>query len=173
MYIIDNFHAGLPPTLVTVRCALTPLEQGDFEDISRLLQNPRVRAYLGGPVAAEEVVVKLSAMLADQKAWHWVVRLLEDARFTGLVSLTPHHDGDDYEISYEIDEMMQGRGFGVEIVRSVLNFAVTTMGLRRVVAETQMVNHASIRLLEKLGMGLEREVERFDVRQGIFVWEKV
>ena len=45
-----------PVTLSTARLLLRPIESADVLEISRLWTDPVVRRYLGGPVAAHEVV---------------------------------------------------------------------------------------------------------------------
>ncbi|MDQ3252964.1 MAG: GNAT family N-acetyltransferase, partial [Acidobacteriota bacterium] len=45
-----------------------------------------------------------------------------------------------------------GRGYAVEAARAVLRYACDVLGLRRVVADVDEPNAASIRVLERLGM---------------------
>ncbi|UNK21066.1 hypothetical protein MNQ98_14085 [Paenibacillus sp. N3/727] len=46
------------------------------------------------------------------------------------------------------------------------------MGIVKLLAETQTANVSSCNLLERLGMKLERKVQRFGSEQGIFSIEK-
>ena len=86
----------------------------------------------------------------------------------GIVELDGHHDGEDVEISYLLLPEYQGQGHGTEAVREAIGFAFQSTGLQRLVAETQSLNLASVRLLARVGMTLEREAVPFGAQQGIF-----
>jgi ribosomal-protein-alanine N-acetyltransferase len=104
----------------------------------------------------------------DSTERHWAIRLKSDGEFVGMVSLGVHHDGTDTEISYLLLPEWWGQGYAKEAVRAVVDLALGDLGLPRVVAETQTANVASCRLLESLGMRLERRVERFGAEQAIY-----
>lgn len=72
------------------------------------------------------------------------------------------------ELSYQIMPKWWGIGIGTEVSEAVLNYGFIEMELISVVAETQLKNRASCRLLEKLGMKEEERVERFDEMQVIY-----
>jgi ribosomal-protein-alanine N-acetyltransferase len=128
-----------------------------------------VRAYLGGPVACEEAerrVDKLTAKDSSEKAW--VVRRDSDGAVLGLISLDMHHDGGDMEVSYMLLPEFQGFGYAKEAVAAVVTYALESLRLPRVLAETQVANSASCHLLERLGMSLQRRVMRFNAEQAIY-----
>ncbi|WP_407588236.1 GNAT family N-acetyltransferase [Acinetobacter pittii] len=49
-----------------------------------------------------------------------------------------------------------------------LNYSFNKLNLKKVIAETQTQNKASIKLLERIGMVFEKSVERFGSNQSIF-----
>ncbi|MDJ0636087.1 MAG: GNAT family N-acetyltransferase [Xenococcaceae cyanobacterium MO_188.B29] len=106
----------------------------------------------------------------DAETQHWVIRVKKNNFLVGIgiVSLGKHHNNIDTEISYQLLPEWWGKGYGTEAVQAVLNHALTVLGLPRVIAETQIANIASCRLLERMGMRLEGTVERFGAKQGIF-----
>ncbi len=79
-----------------------------------------------------------------------------------------HHDKTDPELSYLLLPEWWGQGLATESVRAVLDHA-HGCGAERIVAETQVANAASIRLLTRLGMRFERSVVRFGEAQAIYV----
>ena len=89
----------------------------------------------------------------------------------GVVLLDRHHDLEDIEVSYLFLPEHWGRGYASAAVRQVLAHAFGTIGLCRVVAETQSANAASVRLLERLGFRLLRKVVRFGAEQSIYLAE--
>jgi len=153
----------------TKRCLINPLRTSDSEEVKRLFENPEVRKYLGGIPTEASIEGTLNEMLnlADT-AYYWVVREKITNEFIGLVSLDSHHDGDDLEVSYQFVPKWWGAGYGTEVVKRVLQFAFNELILPKVVAETQSKNTFSCRLLERLGMELERTTIRFGAEQSIY-----
>ena len=69
--------------------------------------------------------------------------------------------------------LARGQGYGFEAARAVLDFATRSLQLNRIVALTVPDNHASIRVLEKLGFRFDRMVSWMDPVGGsrLFVLE--
>jgi ribosomal-protein-alanine N-acetyltransferase len=154
--------------IMTERCRLDALTEVDAPDILRLLQSSESRRYLGGPVDRAAFPDRLRAMLDDGVTQHWVVRLTGEGQFVGLLSLGPHHDGKDQEVSYQLLPEFWRRGLASESLRALMVEARERFGLDRVIAETQTANTRSIRLLESLGFQRERILVRFDAEQAIY-----
>ena len=153
----------------TTRCELTALQPDDLEYVVRLYTDADVRRFLGGPVGEEEIRSEFPMLIEpDTATQHWAIRLKDDNAFVGIVSLGAHHDGTDTEVSYQLLPEWWGQGYAKETVQAVVNYALGNLGLLRVIAETQTANVASCRLLESLGMRLERMVERFGAEQAIY-----
>ncbi|MEM7132321.1 MAG: GNAT family N-acetyltransferase [Chloroflexota bacterium] len=153
----------------TARCSLTGLQSTDLEPLVRLHLDPDVMHYLGGPREEGAIREHLANLLeTGSKNPIWAVRLTQDDVFMGIITLTPHHDGEDTEISYLFLPEWWGKGYATEAVQVILNHGLTKLGQPRIIAETQTANKASLRLLERLGMEFERKVERFDAEQSIY-----
>jgi ribosomal-protein-alanine N-acetyltransferase len=155
----------------TTRCELTNLRSTDWDLAVKLYTNAEVRRFLGGSFNEKTIHLKFFRMLEfNTKTQHWVIQVKENSSLTkiGIVSLTPHHDNIDIEISYQLLPEWWFKGYGTEAVQAVVTHALTVLGLPRVIAETQIANIASCRLLERIGMRLERTIERFGAKQGIF-----
>lgn len=153
----------------TTRCQLTPLQNTDLDLVVKLYTNTDVRRFLGGIVNQEEIRLRFLKMVAsDAETKYWVVRLKDNSTSVGIVSLGTHHNNIDTEISYQLLPEWWGKGYATEVVEAVVTYGLEDLGLERVIAETQIANIASCRLLEKIGMGLEQTLERFGAKQGIF-----
>lgn len=59
------------------------------------------------------------------------------------------------EIGWLVDKNLRRQGYGEEIARSLLAFGFKTLDLRRIIAGCHVENHASYRLMEKIGMRRE------------------
>lgn len=161
-----------PVSITTDRCRLTPVQASDLPDVVRLRADPAVRRHLGGPVREEIVRKQFVEMLARPQAGIcWAVRTLKEDAFVGLVTLDDHHEGADTEVSFELMPEFWGLGYAAESVGAALAHARDTLGLPRVVAETQASNTRSRRLLERLGMRPERRLTRFGAEQVLYATE--
>lgn len=158
----------------TKRCCLTAFHESDRDDVAQLFSDPEVRIYLGGVRKPDAIQVILDEMLASMDdAYYWVVREKDTADFIGLISLDLHHEGMDQELSYQLLPQWWGQGYATEAAAVIIDFVLEELKLPGVVAETQSANFASCRLLEKLGMTLERTVIRFEAEQSIYaIWQK-
>lgn len=155
-------------TLETDRCRLRAASTGDAENFSSLVSDAKVRQYLGGPLSTEEAETRFHKLLADREGSYWIIEKKSEGEFVGLISLDPHHDGADTEVSFQILPKFSGRGIATEVVTAVLDYAFAELKLPKVVAETQAANAASRRLLEKVGMTEERTLKRFGESQTIY-----
>lgn len=153
----------------TERCSLSIFQEPDWKEVSKLFINPQVRRYLGGVRNTASIKDVMSDMLAPQSgSYFWVVREESTEEFIGLISLDPHHDGIDQEISFQFLPDWWGKGYAAEAVSMILDFALEKLKLPTVVAETQSANISSCRLLEKLGMELERKIFRYGAEQSLY-----
>ncbi|WP_445677914.1 GNAT family N-acetyltransferase [Robertmurraya sp. FSL R5-0851] len=153
----------------TERCLIHTLQRSDTMDVKKLYINQEVRKYLGGTREEHSIEQVLEDMLnAGSNSLYWVVREKHTEDFIGLVSLDPHHDGVYQEISYQLLPYWWGKGYASEAVQVLLNYALNELNLSKIIAETQTANTSSCKLLERLGMELERTVCRFGAEQAIY-----
>ena len=149
----------------TERCFIKPIDVGDKTDLLRLCDDSDVWKYLGGQGTAEHNRKNIEYIGKTNITDRWVVRSKTDNTFLGEISLTPHHDGDDIEISYLFLSDHWGKGYASETVRAVIQFAFNEKKLNRLVAETQSANFISCKLLEKLGFHQIKKLIRFNTEQ--------
>ncbi|WP_246317045.1 GNAT family N-acetyltransferase [Paenibacillus agri] len=159
----------------THRCNLTRLQQSDYQAVKTLYGNEQVRTYLGGAIPEEHALNKFLDILqrSETDSYYWTVRLKISNEFIGLVSLEQHVDGQDTEISYELLPHSWGHGYAKEAVAQVLTYAFNELNLNRVIAETQTANHSSCKLLERVGMKLDRKIMRYDAEQALYGIDRI
>lgn len=157
----------------TERCILEILKSDDVEEVKKLYINKEVRKYLGGIVDEETFKNRFVDMLDPKdKSIYWVIRKKGTKQFVGMISLDPYHNETETELSYQILPNWWGKGFGEEVARAVLHYGFSEMKQNSIVAETQLKNKASCRLLERLGMKEENRIERFGELQAIYRIDK-
>jgi len=62
----------------------------------------------------------------------------------------------EFGLFWAVSPRHQGQGYATEAARALIHYAVTELHLRRIVATTTYDNVASIRVMEKVGMRIER-----------------
>lgn len=153
----------------TERCFMNTFQQSDYMDVKKLYVNQEVRKFLGGTRQENSIELVLNDMLnSGTDSMYWVVREKHTDDFMSLVSLDPHHDGDYLEISYQLLPNWWGKGYASEVVQLLIHYALNELNLSKVIAETQTANTSSCKLLERLGMELERTISRFGAEQAIY-----
>lgn len=153
----------------TERCVLTELHASDVDHMVQLQTDADVYRYLGGP--KQESDVREGFLAAAERGFSphsWAVRSKDTDAFIGWVTLSEHHDGEDTELSYLLLPDWWGQGYAFEATQALVDYALTELNLPRIVAETQSANKRSLALLERLGMKLERTVERFGAEQSFY-----
>lgn len=101
-------------------------------------------------------------MYRDKGFGLWLVARRSDRAPLGLCGLIKRDSLDDVDIGYGFLPEHEGQGYALEAARAVVEYARTALGLPRLVAICDPRNAASIRLLEKLGMALEKQVSAED-----------
>ena len=152
--------------LETQRCRLTRFRASDIENTLPLLTNADVRRYLGGALSEDEARKRLESW-ANGDDIRYTIRLT-DGEFLGVVTITPHHDTDNTEVSYMLMPEHWGKGYATETVTAIVYYCRDTLGLKQIVSETQSANERSCRLLERLGFTLCGEAMRFGAKQCIY-----
>ena len=69
-------------------------------------------------------------------------------------------DDPEFGLFYAVSPAHQRRGYAVEATRAIVKYAFEDLYLRRIVATTTYRNTASIRVMEKVGMQIERNPYR-------------
>jgi ribosomal-protein-alanine N-acetyltransferase len=67
-----------------------------------------------------------------------------------------HLNTPEFGLFYAVSPAYQRRGYAVEATRAMIDYAFQHLNLRRIVATTTYGNAASIRVMEKVGMQIER-----------------
>lgn len=86
----------------------------------------------------------------------WMVQLKDDQTPLGMCGLIKREALDHPDIGFAYRSAHNGKGYGYEAARAVLDYAKNKAGLSQILAITNPDNIRSIRLLEKLGLKYER-----------------
>ncbi|WP_421784459.1 GNAT family N-acetyltransferase [Hyphobacterium sp.] len=149
------------PRLKTERLILRAIRQDDAEALFPALSDEtNMRYWSRGPLASVEAVYDYLAWNAYGEGCQcWAVEHKNapgDA--LGWVILMDKAHGQ-AEIGFMFRPDAQGQGFAFEAAREMLDYAKSARQLRRIWADVDPDNTASIRLIEKLGLGYEGQLK--------------
>ena len=162
------------PTLLTARLALRWLDERDVDDLFALFSDPRVTEFWSWPAFTRQE--QAAALLADIHAcfrggrlFQWGVARRGDDRVIGtctLASIDRQHLR--AEIGFALASDHWGRGLMLEAATALVDHAFGPLGLRRLEADVDPRNAASLRLLGRLGFRREGyQRERWRVAGGV------
>jgi len=151
---------AMPLVLETPRLRLRPLAATDLADLVRLHLDPEVMRYVGSPAGVKtpaETEARARTRIRESEEGTleplglWRIEARADSAFLGIGALLRMPDGADVEVAYRLVRGAWGRGFATEAAGALIAHGLHTLGLPRLVAVTYPENHASQRVLDKLG----------------------
>jgi RimJ/RimL family protein N-acetyltransferase len=154
------------PVLSTSRLVLRETADRDVESVFELERDPIAMRYWSRPpmreiAEAREAVQRAKTYFSAREGLRWSVCRAADDLMLGHVSLFDFSEQNRRaEIGYGLARRHWGQGFMHEALTAVIEYAFGPLGLRRLEADTDPRNRASLRTLERLGFtreGLLRE----------------
>jgi len=165
----DPFADGLP-RLESDRLRLRALTDRDVAEVYELYADRDAVRFgyapvMAGPGDARRVIQETIDLARDRTLFHFGVAEREHDRIIGHATLfkwdQAHRRA---EIGYSIRRDRWRLGLGSEAVAALIGFGFERLGLRRIEADSDPRNSASIRLLEKLGFVREGYMrERWEI----------
>lgn len=155
-----------PPILRTRRLILRPPAATDLDGFAAMNADPEVMRYIGAGRlrTREETRAGLGHVIGDwdRKGYGlFSVESAEAGEFLGWVTLAEPLFLPEVlpavEIGWRFLRARWGHGFATEAARATMSFAFDDHGFERLVSIRHVENHASRRVMEKLGMRPELE----------------
>ncbi|MDQ6768527.1 MAG: GNAT family N-acetyltransferase [Gemmatimonadota bacterium] len=148
----------------TDRLILRMYRLSDFEDHYKLCADPDVMRYLVGgiPLSRFDAWRHMAFLVGHWELLgygHYAVEEKASGRFIGRIGFTNPDGWPGFEIGWTLAPEFQGRGFATEGARFLLEYAFNEMDRDHVISVIHRDNKPSIRVAERLGEKLEREME--------------
>jgi RimJ/RimL family protein N-acetyltransferase len=149
------------PELGNAAIRLRAPSMADVEDVLEVFGHPEVMRYWSRPpmrerAEAQGLLENIHEGAASGRFLQWAITRVGEDRLIGTVTLYDIDlDQGRAAIGYALGREHWGQGIARAAVRLAIAYAFDTLGLRRLEADTDPRNRASIRLLEALGF--ERE----------------
>jgi ribosomal-protein-alanine N-acetyltransferase len=152
--------------LETSRLILRRLEPEDLDSLWALYCDPEVSKYIpDAPRTYEEA--------REELEWHqhgdpknpefglWATINKESGEFIGRCGLLPWtiDQREEVEVAYLLARASWGQGLGTEAAQGIADYAFEKLNLSRLVCMIEPENYASIKVAEKIGMALEKEMQ--------------
>jgi ribosomal-protein-alanine N-acetyltransferase len=147
----------------TERLVLRRFAPGDLDELARLRADPLVMRYIGEQ-SREKVEQRLQYYIALYESHGfgmWAVIDKATQAMIGWCGLIFLDKTPEVEVGYGVARSYWGRGLMTEAARAALRFGFERAGLERIVAVAMPDNTASRRVMEKLGMRYEKNVQHY------------
>ncbi len=158
------------PTVTTSRLRLRAFRAGDLEAYAAMQANPEVmRHMVMGRISTPAEVWR--TMLMSLGSWAlrgygiWACEKIDGGVFVGSVGVFHPLDWPEPEIAYSLDQPFWGQGFATEAARAARDWFFAHIPANRAASFIRPDNHASKRVVERLGAVRERV---FELRGGSY-----
>lgn len=146
----------------TNRLQLNPLILGDAAFICELFNTEHYIKFIGDRnIKTREDALKFIHKTADNSNInYWIVKLKNDEKPVGLISFIKRDYLDHYDLGFAFLPEFSNKGYAFEAAEKVLNDFLPDPNHQTILAITMVNNHRSIKLIEKLGFRLDKEIEK-------------
>jgi len=150
--------------LRTERLILDSWNSSDWLAFRPIAQDPEVMRFITGgtPWSEEEIrgfVDRQVKLDAERGFCRWRMRDAAGGELIGFCGVGFWRNEPEAEIGWWLARRYWGRGLATEAARCALRDAFERVALERVISVAHEGNAASIRVMEKLGLGWERDFE--------------
>ncbi|MGI9285651.1 MAG: GNAT family N-acetyltransferase [Pseudomonadales bacterium] len=151
--------------LESKRLLLRWLNSNDAAFILRLVNQPSWLQYIGDKGVktlcdAEHYIQSGPVDMYDRLGFGmYLVELKRSGEPIGMCGLIKRESLDDVDIGFAFLPDYWDKGYAFESASAVMSHARNVLGFSKIVAITSQDNHASCKLLEKLGFRFERMVQ--------------
>lgn len=152
--------------LETERLLIRKFTPNDLERLIELRSDDEVAWGIGGEKAQSREFNESRLQFAldcYEKYGFGMMAMIwkETGEFFGWSGLQPLQDTGEIEVGYGMAKEFWRRGIGFECATAWLKYGFETTGLERIVAVALPENVGSWRIMEKLGMRFEKNVENY------------
>ena len=149
--------------LTTERLALRRFTSADLDWFAELYSDPDVTRYLGGTIDRAQAGSLLKTRILEYYDEHpglgiWTTIERPTGAAVGFHLLNHIRGESIIQVGFTLRKSAWGQGFGTEMASAVLRYGFVDLGLPRIAGMANLQNHASQRVLLKIG--LERRGDR-------------
>jgi ribosomal-protein-alanine N-acetyltransferase len=149
------------PIITAPRVVLRWISEDDIDSLFEIFSNPQVMRYWSTvPLPDREAAVALQREIAEgnlrEAMFKWGIALRDSGKVIGTTTLfNLSLDNGRAELGYAMAHAYWGQGYMNEALKALVSHAFEVMELRRLEADVDPRNVASVRTLERLGFQRE------------------
>ena len=119
---------------------------------------------------SEEFYDKVQARYKTDGFCFWAVIRKSDETFLGICGMLSQtiDDKKEVEVGYRFSDEFWGQGYGTEAAAGCIEYARERLKLKSVISIIRSVNKQSVRVAEKNGLKLEKEVIFHDMPHNLY-----
>jgi ribosomal-protein-alanine N-acetyltransferase len=141
--------------LISERLTLRKLSKSDSKEILQLRSDPEINKFLDRKpaITVDDALNFIKSIVENESGglFYWAITKSGEDKLMGTICLFNFSDTiKECEIGYELLSEYQGHGIMLEAAKKVIDYAVTTLGIKTIAALTHKDNQGSVRLLQKL-----------------------
>ena len=149
-------------TIDTARLVLRPFQPEDLTTMHAYASDPENTEFMlylpnRSIEGTERFLRRAIAEWEKDKPQFYEFAIVLDGKHIGAVSATLDESGQESELGWIIHKDHWGKGYASEAAKAILDFALEKLKVKKVIAHCDYRNKASIRIIEKIGMTLERD----------------
>ena len=156
---------GTNTILETERMILRYQQVSDVAFLAELWSDKKVEEFTGSEHKKEWLVAEFENTALDPRAEKYDLWVVADKQSGALLGhcgfIDKEVDGQiEYDISYFFAPKYWGKGYASEMAMALKEYAFGDLGLTRIVALINPENVASAKVAKRIGMTLEKTIER-------------
>ena len=146
----------------TPRLYLRRFTNDDGNIIMDLNGDPDVLKYIHEPPIntkerASEILLTIILPQYENNLGRWAIHLKATHEFIGWCGLKYLAESGEIDLGYRLKKSAWGNGFATEAAQASLEYGLLKLKLPLIVGRAHVHNHASIKVLEKIGMKFWKE----------------
>jgi len=141
----------------TERLCIRKITNADAQELSKVLADPIVMKYSTVGVHCEEQILAYIANCQKQYSvngyGHWAIYDSSNSEFIGVCGLNKHKidSAEVIHINYRLATNQQGKGYAIESVLGILDFAKNSLKLKAIYALIEPENTSSVKVVNRTG----------------------
>jgi RimJ/RimL family protein N-acetyltransferase len=167
-----------PVIIETQRLNLREFTAADSDFIIELLNSPGWMKYIGSrSVKTKEDAVnyienRMRKSYLESGFGFYLIEIRASGAKAGMCGLVKRDTLDEVDIGFALLPQYENFGYAYESAEAVMNYAKDILKIQRLSAITVPYNNSSIKLLEKLGMKFERNINLPDDTETLMLYYK-
>ncbi len=147
--------------IITERLSLNLLTLDDRDFVKRLVNTPGWIKFIGdrNVHTDDDAVAYINKIRNTQNLYYWVVRIKNENTSIGIISFLKRDYLENFDIGFAFLPEYNGNGYAYEAAKKVLSIVSKNPQYAVVLATTIPQNINSIKLLTKLGLHFQKEIE--------------